>query len=707
MKSLARKIRPSPRNKGPSDKSGMFANASRPHSCKECEKLLVDLAAPNSNQRDTLDGVVVSMSLFDARAAFLNGCDLIRWIFEEWLKGTWPENHYLDLKFTFVIRGDIFNNTSEISVSVGDQFSDEHLPASAALFEVTAYQGDPAADWIVRRPPLSLIPHELMFCLARRWINACVDDHEQCSSQNPNFTPTRLIDVGEIGDDLLLYLHETPEVGVNYTAMSYCWGGNQPVKTIKSTFKENCRKIEFSSLPKTLQDAVTCTRNLEYRYLWVDSLCIIQDDPDDVAREIATMPSVFGEASVTICAASATDCKQGFLQNWQHSSTDDTYRWTLPFRSPQGKKGTILLSYNRGQNGYSINAIPKDHICTRAWTLQETLLARRMLVFRERDVRWTCRGIDHLDEWCMPLFENAAQDYDIRNYHPAGELKSPFTDRLISRDGILYEFIALVTLYTSRKLSLYEDRLTAISAVAKTYSGTIQARYLAGLWDYNLVTQLLWQRGEDYEGLLKEGEETPPNWSQKRYDYYVKRARPRARFATFVAPSWSWASCPESLDYRDPEDYSAHASAIIIECEVEPLYSSAPFGAVKSGYLKIKGRLLRTTLRCSSMTEVGVYTYSIWEGADNMPGGQLIHDAFEPDWLPNSIVDAWCLEIVPEVDDIEFSPLGLILQSAGEGFKIIGSFRYPRWWKNREGVPQKAPKRPWPWEPEPRTVTII
>ncbi|KAI9866181.1 MAG: hypothetical protein M1813_001742 [Trichoglossum hirsutum] len=681
----------------------MFANTSRPHSCKECEKLLVDLAAPDLNQKDTLDGVVVSMSLFDARTAFHNGCDLMRWIFKEWLEEKWPENQFLDFKFKFVIRGDIFHNNSEISVSAEDQFSGEHPPASAALFEVTAYEGDPAADWIVRRPPLSFIPPELVFCLARRWIHACLDDHEQCCSRDPDFTPTRLIDVGEVGDDLQLYLQNTLEVGVKYTALSYCWGGDQPVRTTKSTLKENCKRIEFSSLPKTLQDAVTCTRNLEYRYLWVDSLCIIQDDPEDMAREIATMPSVFGEASVTICAASATDCKQGFLENRPHSSANDTYRWMLPFRSPQGKKGTILLSYNRGRGGYAINVIPDEHICTRGWTLQETLLARRMLVFGKRDVRWTCRGVHHLDEWCMPLFENAARDYDIRNYSPAGELKSPFTDRLMSRDGILYEFIALVTLYASRKLSLYEDRLTAISAIAQSYSGTIQARYLAGLWDYNLVTQLLWKRGEDYQRVLERDEEVPPRWFQlERYDYYLKRAKPMARFATFVAPSWSWASSPEGVAYRDPEDYSTHASATIIECEVEPLFSSAPFGAVKSGYLKIRGRLLRTTLRNSSMTEVGSYTYSIWEGADNMPGGQLIHDAFEPDWLPNTVLDAWCLEIVPKVDDIEFSPLGLILQSTGEVFKRIGSFRCPRWRKGQE-----ITKSPWPWELEPRTVTII
>ena len=144
MMSIARRWRSSPRNESsPSSSavSGMFANTSRPHSCKECEKLLIDLAAPDLNQRDTLDGVVVSMSLFDARTASHNGCDLMRWIFKEWLEDKWPENQFLDFKFKFVIRGDIFNNLSEISVSVEDRFSGEHPPASTALFEVTAYEG--------------------------------------------------------------------------------------------------------------------------------------------------------------------------------------------------------------------------------------------------------------------------------------------------------------------------------------------------------------------------------------------------------------------------------------------------------------------------------------------------------------------------------------------------------------------------------------
>jgi hypothetical protein len=152
----------------------MFANTSRPHSCKECEKLLVDLAAPDLNQKDTLDGVVVSMSLFDARTAFHNGCDLMRWIFKEWLEEKWPENQFLDFKFKFVIRGDIFHNNSEISMSAEDQFSGEHPPASAALFEVTAYEGTDSVNFC---SPLERKAAELFQKGIQRQIGSFGDPH--------------------------------------------------------------------------------------------------------------------------------------------------------------------------------------------------------------------------------------------------------------------------------------------------------------------------------------------------------------------------------------------------------------------------------------------------------------------------------------------------------------------------------------------------
>jgi hypothetical protein len=99
-----------------------------------------------------------------------------------------------------------------------------------------------------------------------------------------------------------------------YTALSYRWGGDQPFRTTKQTLSTKLGHISPSSMPKTLQDAVFVARKLGIRYLWIDSLCIIQDDPLDMARELSTMHTVYKNATIVIAAEFSACVHQGFPQ---------------------------------------------------------------------------------------------------------------------------------------------------------------------------------------------------------------------------------------------------------------------------------------------------------------------------------------------------------------------------------------------------------
>lgn len=126
--------------------------------------------------------------------------------------------------------------------------------------------------------------------------------------------PTRVIAVGTPGD---MYVHlEEPSAGKteSYVALSYCWGGGQEeIMTTKANRPEKLREIALGSLPQTIQDAITVTRELRYKYIWVDAICIVQDDEEDCAREVSAMSLVYSGASLTISAAKANNSKQGFL----------------------------------------------------------------------------------------------------------------------------------------------------------------------------------------------------------------------------------------------------------------------------------------------------------------------------------------------------------------------------------------------------------
>jgi len=112
--------------------------------------------------------------------------------------------------------------------------------------------------------------------LARRWIEDCISSHPCCCTfKSP--LPKRVVDVGSEEVEPRLYLSQKDEI-VPYTALSYCWGDFRHITTTKDTLKQRLLGIPISVLPKTFNDAIALTRRLGVRYIWIDSLCIIQDD---------------------------------------------------------------------------------------------------------------------------------------------------------------------------------------------------------------------------------------------------------------------------------------------------------------------------------------------------------------------------------------------------------------------------------------------
>ena len=125
--------------------------------------------------------------------------------------------------------------------------------------------------------------------------------------------PKRLIDVGFNGDlAIRLYIPEKGERS-KYIALSYCWGGPQSLTTTSETLKSRLQGISPTALPQSILDAIKVTRKLGFRFLWVDSLCILQDSAEDTLEEISAMGTIYQNSAVTIAAASAGKVGDGFL----------------------------------------------------------------------------------------------------------------------------------------------------------------------------------------------------------------------------------------------------------------------------------------------------------------------------------------------------------------------------------------------------------
>ena len=152
--------------------------------------------------------------------------------------------------------------------------------------------------------------------------------------------PTRLIELNSENAENIKIV-ELIHMGI-YATVSYCWGGDKFVKTTTATILQHQIGIEISSLGRTLQDAIRVARSLHIPYLWVDSLCIIQDDAQDMAREIAKMSEYYENGYVSICASAASSYSEGFLG----ARTNNPYLYgpfELPYRGPDNNLGSVKL----------------------------------------------------------------------------------------------------------------------------------------------------------------------------------------------------------------------------------------------------------------------------------------------------------------------------------------------------------------------------
>jgi Heterokaryon incompatibility protein (HET) len=301
----------------------------------------------------------------------------------------------------------------------------------------------------------------------------------------------------------------------NWYLKGYCWGGDQVFSLKKSNIDAYKTSIPHETLPQTIKDAVKVTLRLGLSYLWVDSLCIVQDDDDDKSAEIRKMADIYSGSAVTIVAARARSCHDGFLHErtlpdlWCNS----TFR--LRYRCLDGEICRVFLSEYDDLVEY------REPLDERAWTLQERALSPRVLSFGSRKTRWKCISHAEIDGGMpMPVELGNPLETELDGaLLRGGPLLGDAHARLWRRMSVDY---------SRRSLSVPSDKLRAISGLAiamARFSPEKPLEYAAGLWVYDMPWCLLWSRN----GNLPNNE---------------ARLRPAYR-----APSWSWASIEGEIQY--------------------------------------------------------------------------------------------------------------------------------------------------------------
>ncbi|CAJ0553238.1 Ff.00g117500.m01.CDS01 [Fusarium sp. VM40] len=403
----------------------------------------------------------------------------------------------------------------------------------------------------------------------RNWLDEC-DQHPECLPTEP-ILPSRVIDVGaEVGSPYVS-LRET----LDRTVEHYCWGKTPQFTTTKSTLQDRKRCIAVSHLPKTHQDAIWLTQELGIRYIWIDSICIIQDDKEDWEHESANMLSVYANASLTIAASNGDDSHKGLfteIPSRKYAQIDYAFGGiqgqALAFSCPL-KGETFCIETDREEKSSRFPifldyiTLPKEPLSGRGWTLQERVLSRRTLHYSDQQMFFECNKAYHGEDG---LFLNArfdtihqktmASDINTKGIPSEGQVS-------ISKDLILKLWYRLLWIYGERKLSKPSDKLPAISGLASIFAKRLDDQYVAGLWRSDLVVGLSW------EGL------------------HCKRVE------KYRAPSWSWVSVDGIIGCTAEFPYTPLATIIDVKVDLK---GANPYGEILDGRIRICASMRRLYL---------------------------------------------------------------------------------------------------------------
>jgi hypothetical protein len=194
--------------------------------------------------------------------------------------------------------------------------------------------------------------------------------------------PRRVVDIGDSADPTIRLI-DSPNIEGQYVALSHRWpvDPSKHFKTNKFSIDGRGQQIAFEDLPRTFQNAVTVTRWLGLRYLWIDCLCIIQDDSDDWNEQSMVMGKIYNESTITIMAATSMTipnhepAPEGFLYR-QPSLTLPTIEMDYYSRDWR-RDGNWFIRYMEGMRHHSYNL----DLLTRGWVLQEYMLSRRKVIY--------------------------------------------------------------------------------------------------------------------------------------------------------------------------------------------------------------------------------------------------------------------------------------------------------------------------------------
>jgi len=506
-------------------------------------------------------------------------------------------------------------------------------------------------------------------------------------------------------------LVESPSDGVpktsKYFTLSHCWGQNPSASVPKTTLEnlsEMKDKINLRELTKTFQDALIITLELGLQYIWIDSLCIIQNDVMDFERECAMMGLIYSRSHCTISASGSTDGQGGcFIERDQLSIgrlslTSQTWN-TSKTASSENPLLSQAITISPLFPPWYISL--KGPLITRGWTLQERELSPRVVHFTKNRLLWECRACNASENTGTTMHPKVherpavSRDEDILSTRP--ELRLLDTIILpLGKEELYQVWYRTVEQYSNRALSVSTDKLPALSGIVGAFSESFDHdTYVAGLWKRDAIRGLCWFPVRP----LNQESQKVKHWPPPPTDSGI--------------PSWSWASQHGTVGHyfhdwfagvwekqvtNGVESWARVASVVeLIDISTTGV-SQDRFGRVASGSLILQGWAVEITVSEAnvkmpekSATHVNPKVY-IKYSANQRPSAHLYFDSDPVNLTKQTFL---CLQLGtgttrPRQDTVSKTINGLALMHI-EGndnlFRRVGMFDIVRddtlWVENR------------------------
>ncbi|KAB8226122.1 heterokaryon incompatibility protein-domain-containing protein [Aspergillus novoparasiticus] len=384
--------------------------------------------------------------------------------------------------------------------------------------------------------------------------------------------PLRLIDVrafcGDHSHDIEcghnIQLVENLPVCPKYMTLSHCWGKRLDTNAIttRGNLSSRMKEIKLDDLPANFWDAVSITRRLGIRYLWIDALCIIQDSQDDWAQESVKMGHIYDGSYLTIAASASEDSNGGCYRGTgirQDSLGGGTLIEITNKLGDISRETSTLIFWapNLSEDDPLREPAPLVGcpLSQRGWVFQERILSPRTIHFTNAQLVWECREVYEMEDR-LPF----VTPHDTLSLAMNREIS------LSSIKHIWYNWL-IGSGYSSRKFTMMEDRLIAIAGIARSLHERTGIPYIAGLWTKNLGFGLGWLE--------------PPNYGLSTKPYARRR------------PTWTWASTDQEFKYS-LDDFEEDNDLYYVDSRIKTLGDvDDPFTIITGGWLKIRGRVYR------------------------------------------------------------------------------------------------------------------